>query len=53
VVEGRDSKNCYIVFDERESVEEALKLNNSVLDGKHLRVDYAQKAKSEQGKSVV
>lgn len=41
--EGRDSLNAYIVYEESSSADASLTLNGSVFQGKHIRVDKAEK----------
>ena len=39
--------NAYVKFDSAESCEKALALNNSIFNGHHLRVDFAEVTCSE------
>ncbi|KAI9352699.1 hypothetical protein BDR26DRAFT_914208 [Obelidium mucronatum] len=45
---NRDSLNAYIVYKSKDSVEKALTLNGTLFEGKHIRVDKAQKPVRKQ-----
>jgi hypothetical protein len=44
----KDTKNAYVVFESAGSIKKALKVHNTLLNGKHLRVDSLISAKVQK-----
>jgi nucleolar protein 12 len=47
LVKGLGTKTCYVVYKDINSVEKALKLNNTMVGNKHIHVDVEKKSKSK------
>jgi nucleolar protein 12 len=47
LIKGFDTKTCYVVYKDVNSVAEAIKLNNTLIGNKHIHVDIEKKASSK------
>eukprot|EP00742_Colponemidia_sp_Colp-10_P007808 GILJ01008420.1.p1 GENE.GILJ01008420.1~~GILJ01008420.1.p1 ORF type:complete len:447 (-),score=97.61 GILJ01008420.1:216-1556(-) len=51
--DDRDSQNAYIVFKTKETADAAVELNGSEFEGKHIRVDLAEKSQEHDYKTSI